>query len=254
MAEISTTKTLIVAGLVAFVCAGLVTISAVVLRPYELANIAQEKQARMTAMLRQVPGLTPLLGDAGAAALDARLVHLPTGAYVDGDAAGFDALVSARDETQSRALSTQEDIGGIGRVALHAPVFLVLDDAGEINLLVLPIYAQGYQSTIRAFLALEADLNTIAALSIYAQGETPGLGARIQTSEWQNLWPGKSLVDNTGTLQVTVTRGKATAEHEIDGITGATRSSLAVGNAVRFWLGPTGFGPYLDLLKRGETG
>ena len=184
MTETSNARTLFVAGLVAVVCAGLVTVSTVLLRPFELANIAQERQDRMAAMLHQVPGLATLMGDAGAAALDARLVHLVTGAYVEGDAAGFDALGTAADETQSRALSAQEDIAGIGRVALHAPVFVVLDEAGQINLLVLPIYAQGYQSTIRAFLALKSDLNTIAAISIYAQGETPGLGARIQTPAW----------------------------------------------------------------------
>ncbi len=65
-------------------------------------------------------------------------------------------------------------------------------------LLVLPMHGVGYQSTITAMLALEADLTTIAALAIIGQGETPGLGARIEDPDWPALWPGKQIADADG--------------------------------------------------------
>jgi Na+-transporting NADH:ubiquinone oxidoreductase subunit NqrC len=44
-----------------------------------------------------------------------------------------------------------------------------------------------------------------------------------------------------------------TGEFEVDGISGATRSSSGVGNLVRFWLGENGFGPFLARLRQGEA-
>ncbi len=39
---------------------------------------------------------------------------------------------------------------------------------------------------------------------------------------------------------------------EIDGITGATRTSNAVTQMVRFWTGPKGYGPLMTAIRRGE--
>lgn len=41
--------------------------------------------------------------------------------------------------------------------------------------------------------------------------------------------------------------------HEVDAISGATRTGLGVTNLLHFWLGPNGYGPYLARLKE-ETG
>jgi len=116
---------------------------------------------------------------------------------------------------------------------------------------VLPIYGTGYQSTIRAYLALKGDLNTIAALSIYEHGETPGLGSRITDPGWLALWSGKQAAGAAGVITITVVRGSAATASEVDGITGATRSTTGVANLVQFWLGPHGYGPFLTRLKTG---
>ncbi len=75
--------------------------------------------------------------------------------------------------------SRQRPIRGLKRRENHAPVYLLERD-GELMLLVLPMRATGYQSTITAMLALQPDLRTVAALTITEQGDTPGLGARIE--------------------------------------------------------------------------
>ena len=91
------------------------------------------------------------------------------------------------------------------------------------------------------------DLRTVTA-----QVETPGLGARIEEPAWQASFAGKSLRDDSGTLRFAVARGHATSEYEVDGITGATRTSNAIQRIVRFWMGPDGYGPLLDAIRRGE--
>jgi Na+-transporting NADH:ubiquinone oxidoreductase subunit C len=114
-----------------------------------------------------------------------------------------------------------------------------------LALLVLPIYGKGYQSTIHAYLALSPDLQSVAALSIYEQGETPGLGTRIADPTWLALWRERQIYDTQGDIVISVVRGGASAPYEVDGISGATRSTTGVTNMIRFWLGDRGFGPFL---------
>ena len=83
--------------------------------------------------------------------------------------------------------------------------------------------------------------------------ETPGLGARIENDAWQALWPGKQVADAEGVIRIEVVKGAGAGPHEVDGITGATRTSTGVTNLLRFWLGPDGYGPYLERL-RSESG
>lgn len=249
----SQAKTFVVAFLVASVSAAAVAFTAVSLKPLQTANVEQERQQRMSAMLASVPGLAGILGEVDADALETRIVDLAAGNYAANvDPASFDAEAAAADPMRSTELSPESDIAGIGRRPDLAPVHVVRQD-GDLLILVLPVYGTGYQSTIRAYLALEGDLDTIAALSIYEQGETPGLGARIAEPAWQDLWAGKRVADETGEIRIGVVRGPAGDEYEVDGITGATRSTMGVSNLVRFWLGPDGFGPFLANLREGRA-
>ena len=117
---------------------------------------------------------------------------------------------------------------------------------------IFPVYGQGYQSTISAYVALSGDLETVAGFTITEQGETPGLGAKIADPGWQALWPGTRLTDADGTLRVAVRQGGAQEEFEVDGITGATRTGSGVSGMMQFWFGPDGYGPVLDALRKGE--
>ncbi len=219
-------RTVVVALLVALVCSLVVSVTAVLLKPRQDAN-------RLLARAASVTGMAEVLG-AGIA--QARFVDLASGAYVE------------RDPGTSQPLPAGRDVAGLGRREDVATVFEVRD-AGRLKLLILPVRGSGYQSTLKAYLALQSDLNTVAALSVYAHGETPGLGARIEDDAWRALWPGRQLADADGVIRLAVVKGAAAGVHEVDGISGATRTGNGVNNALRFWLGPDGFGPYLNRLR-----
>ena len=247
----SRAKTFIVAFSVALVCATAVSITAVTLKPVREANLDRERQARLAEMIATMPGLADILSATGADTLETVVVDLDSGAIAaDVDPATFDARAAAADPQTSVALSREDDVAGIGRRPNRAPVHFVRD-GGDLVLVVLPVHGSGYQSTIHAYLALEGDLNTIAALNIYEQGETPGLGSRITDPAWQALWPGRLVADEDGVIRISVARG-ATGPFEIDAIAGATRSTTGVTNMLRFWLGAHGFGPFLARLASGE--
>jgi len=239
-----------VAVLVALFSAVMVSVTSVALKPLQDAHIEAERLARMERMLDTLPGLRDLMEEAGVDALESRLVDLETGTFLAStDLESFSQERAETDPDLSIPIPKAADVAQLGRRASHMPVHF-LERNGELLLIVLPISGKGYQSTIRAMLAIEADLLTVAALTITEQGETPGLGTRIEDTAWQNLWAGKQIADDTGTITISVVRGQATGPYEVDGITGATITSNSVGLMLRYWLGDHGFGPFLARLRR----
>jgi Na+-transporting NADH:ubiquinone oxidoreductase subunit C len=203
-------------------------------------------------MIARLPGMEQILAEAGVDSLEVRVVDLATGTFADDiDPATFDQRAAASDPELSIELPKDVDIANLGRRANDAPVYLI-HSGDELALIVLPVYGAGYASTLYGYLALEGDANTVAGLTFYEQGDTPGLGARVQDPAWQALWPGKQIADENGEIQISIVRGEATGPYEVEGISGASRTSAGVGNLLRFWLGDDGFGPFLRRLKAGE--
>ncbi|MCK4821595.1 NADH:ubiquinone reductase (Na(+)-transporting) subunit C [bacterium] len=113
------------------------------------------------------------------------------------------------------------------------PVFIRKRD-GKVISYCIPVYGKGLWSSIYGFLALKSDLNTVEGVTFYKHGETPGLGAEIQSARFQNSFIGKRIFDNKGRLvSITVVKGKIDpdsprAMHQVDGISGATQTTKGV--------------------------
>lgn len=219
-------KTLGVALLVALACSLVVSVAAVTLRPLQEANRLRESAAAMVAMLDRL----------GAGLPQERLVDLASGEYVARDPGTMTELSAKRDPAK---LGSREDVARVYE----------LREGGRLTLLVLPLRGAGYEDMMRGYLVLRSDLNTVAALAFHEHHETPGMGARIGEETWQALWPGKLLADERGKLRIEVVKEGASGPHEVDGISGATRTGTAITRLLQFWLGPDGYGPYLARLK-----
>lgn len=242
-------KTLLVAFLVSAVCALLVTGATVILRPIQQANRAAEQQMRLEALISAIPGMSEVLDEAGGGALSTVVVNLKKAAA--SEIAPEDLPAALEDASNWTTLTTEDDLALIGNRPDLVQVFF-LRDGDEVSLAVLPIYGVGHGGMIEAMIALRGDMNTIAGLTVTNQVETPGLGGRIEEPSWQASFVGKRLKDDSGTLRFSVARGHSTSEFEVDGITGATRTSNAIQRIVRFWMGPNGYEPLLDAIRRGE--
>lgn len=248
----SPVKTIAVALLVSLGCAVIVSVTAVALRPLQQANLEADRLARMQQMLDLVPGIEDLLVGSGVDSLQVVLVELSSGRIVeDIDPSDYDQRAAAADSQSAVEIPDDADIANLGRRAPYAPAYLVRRD-DNLALVVLPVRGGGYQSMLYGYLALEGSLDTVAALSFYEQGETPGLGAQIQGPAWEAKWPGTDIVDENGDVRIAVARGEATERYEVDGISGATRTGNGITNLLRFWLGDLGFGPFLKRLSQGE--
>ena len=243
----STRNTLIVAIGVSFICSILVSTAAIVLRPTQQAHEAAFQQA----IVLQVAGLYD--PDESVAsqfeAIETRIVNLETGEYVDMDPGEFDAEEAANDPSMSIAIPSEDDVAGLKRRAIYAPVYLV-SDGGRISQVILPVRGKGLWSTLYGFLAVEPDGNTVRGLKFYEHAETPGLGDQIDRPSWQAQWQGLEIADENGQPQIEVVRGLAPegSEYEVDGLAGATLTGRGVEKLVRFWTGQQGFGPFLTRL------
>jgi len=82
----------------------------------------------------------------------------------------------------------------------------------------------GLWGEIEGVLCVKNDLETIEAVTIFKQNETPGLGARIAESKFLERFKNKKLLPELLILPP----GKATGDNQIDGITGATLSCKAL--------------------------
>lgn len=245
-------KTILVVLAVCLVCSIIVAGAAVGLRSTQLANKEKDKQNNILA----VAGLQTdkKASDIFSSNIQTKLVDLTTGEFVDdADASAYDQRKAAKDPDRSIKLTAQQNIAKIGRRAKLATVYLVSDDAGKLQRIILPVHGAGLWSTMYAFVALQVDGNTIDALTYYEQGETPGLGGEVENTRWRSLWVGKKLFDAQGKPAIKVVKGQAAAgsTHEVDGLSGATLTSVGVQNTFTFWLGEQGFGPFLSKVRQG---
>jgi Na+-transporting NADH:ubiquinone oxidoreductase subunit C len=108
-------------------------------------------------------------------------------------------------------------------------------------------------------LALADDLKTVKGFTFYEHAETPGLGGEVDNERWKKSWNGKQAFDTEGNLKLRVIKGivdisRPEAQHQIDGLSGATLTSRGVDNLVSFWLGENGYGPLLKRLKEDLNG
>ncbi len=114
------------------------------------------------------------------------------------------------------------------------PVFIA-DVDGE-SFYVVPLRGAGLWGPIWGYLGLESDLETIAGANFDHASETPGLGAEIADSQFEEQFRGKRIFDEDGDFRpVTVIKGTAPPDdpHRVDGISGGTITSNGVTNMLR---------------------
>lgn len=240
----SITNTLLVAIGLSFVCSILVATTAVVLKPVQQRNEDEFRQRiilEVAGLMRPDESIETLFE-----AIETRMVEIDSGDYV--------ADLSAADSALSVTIPAESDIANIRQRAVYSPVYLV-KEAGELQQIILPVHGSGLWSTMYGYLSVGTDGNTVNGLRFYSHAETPGLGDQVDKPEWRAQWVGKQLYDDNGVARIEVVRGASqdrNSRYEIDGLSGATLTGRGVSQLVRFWVGPQGFGPYLQKIQSQE--
>lgn len=251
-------KTIAIALSLCFVCAILVSFSAVALKPLQIYN----KELDMKENILDVAGLLEEGKDVDKAfqeKIEAKLVNLETGDYVENiNAADYDQRKAAKDPEQSVAIPKEKDLAHIRIKAKIAKIFLV-KEGSTIKSIILPVNGYGLWSTMYGFLSLDPDGQTVQSINFYDQAETPGLGGEVVNPNWRALWKGKKVYTDKGEPVLSLIKGavdtaKPGSEYQVDGLAGATLTSTGVTNLVRYWMGKEGFAPYLNKVRTTEGG
>ncbi len=120
------------------------------------------------------------------------------------------------------------------------PVFEAKD--GRV---VVPVTGVGLWGPVWGYVALEKDMSTVAGIVLDHKGETPGLGAEIATPKFQKVFIGKQMFEGEEFVSVKLVKGGLkNPAHEVDAISGGTKTSDGVSAAIH-----DSFVNYLPLLK-----
>jgi len=257
MSNASPRKALLVVILTAVVCSSLVSAAVVILRPIQLDN-------QMLVRGRNIVQLTGQLSADQVTddeqvlelfkSLDARLVNLDEARFDDAfDPRFYDMRRAVNDPELGTAVPAELDLASLGRRSRFAPVYLVWRGS-ELDRIILPVRGAGMWSMMYGYIALEADLNSVAGMTFYEQNETPGLGDQITHEHWLEQWRGREIFNDQGkpvfrVSDDTVRPGSDAVRYEVDALSGATVTANAVTALIRYWFGEHGYGPFLSWLR-----
>ena len=109
------------------------------------------------------------------------------------------------------------------------PLFIYTPSDGDRKYIV-PMQGTGLWGPIWGYISFEDDLNTVYGAYFAHKAETPGLGAEISETPFQNQFIGKKILsENNNFVSVRVVKKAAKApfgpEHRVDGISGGTITS-----------------------------
>lgn len=243
-------------ALICLVCSLMISVVTVMLRERQAINRQLDKQLAVlrTAWLVQPDEkpsperVTELFKN-----IRMQVIDITTGDPAEG------ILPETFDDAKAPTISVTENGPGMPEVPKLVRIYEVLDGQGKTVEYIFPIVGKGLWSTMRGFLALDADGKTIRGLSFYEHGETPGLGGEVDNPRWKELWKGRKAYDESGKVAIRVRKGPAGPPdqdpYEVDGLSGATLTSRGVTNTLRFWLDEQGFGRFIarHIIPSGTT-
>lgn len=210
----STIMVVIVAAVLAF--------AALYLKPYQEANMLNEKK-------------DAILASIGAVGQD--YDRIIKGYAVDADGAVVEGV------SGDQALDMLFDLRG----AIASGTYPIFQSTGGEY--VVPVIGKGLWDDIWGYVALEADLNTIKGAVFSHKGETPGLGAEIATEKYQSQFVGKQIYDGSRLVSISVVKGGADKGdiHAVDAVTGGTKTSIGLQNMLKDCL--TYYAPFFEKMK-----
>ena len=251
----SIVKTIGIAFVICLICSLVVSISAVSLRDLQKENKLNDKRIKI---LQVADIYDPSISIAEQfSELESKFIDFNTGLIMDEynnfSIDEYDQIVVTKDPNLSSKVPSSEDIAIIKNRENVGKIYILRDEVGTIDKLVLPIRGYGLWGTLYGYISIEEDFNTVSGIEFYDHKETPGLGAEVDNPKWKAQWKGKKIYkDNKVNLAVIkgkVEAGDSESSYKIDGLSGATITSRGVTNMVAYWFGESGYSSLLRELN-----
>ena len=106
------------------------------------------------------------------------------------------------------------------------PIFYATTD-DDSKVIILPLEGKGLWGPIWGYISLKEDMNTIYGITFDHKGETPGLGAEINTSAFEDQFREMKIFEAEKFVSVKVLKSneKPIEGHSVDAISGGTITS-----------------------------
>lgn len=222
------------ASIMVIVVAAILSSAAMVLKPFQLANIKAEKIQGILAsasIVSERDGAEEIYNQKIIEELaidsDGNVVsQYKDGKMIKGDVRPFDIKLKEQIDLKKKLEAGNPTKNPVW------PIF-VLDNKGKRSY-VVPVRGMGLWGPVWGNIAFESDFNTIAGATFDHKGETPGLGAEINTDWFEAEFNGKTIFDDNGNfVSVKVVKGGVAnspipVDHGVDAISGGTITSDGV--------------------------
>lgn len=210
--------TFMFSSVMVIVVAVLLASAAIVLAPYQAKNIRLEKMQNILSSI----GITTTREEAEKIYNQ----YVKEQLVLNSKSEPIKEKISAFDIDLKKEL----DKARLGKANEQLFPLFVFDKDGKLYY-VIPVRGKGLWGPIWGYMALEGDLNTVYGASFGHKGETPGLGAEIETEEFQKQFKGKKIFDEAGNfVSVHLIKGGAAPGdlHGVDAVSGGTITSTGV--------------------------
>lgn len=222
------------ASVMVIIVAAVLSTASQLLKPFQEMNVKNEKfQGILTAANLDISRAE------ASAAYSERIVeelaidtegnivsHYKDGNLIKGDIRPFDIVL--RDELRLK----QDAERGRSVREPRWPLYIMEKDGK--NYFVVPLHGAGLWGPVWGNIAFENDFNTVFGASFDHKSETPGLGAEINTSWFQDYFKGKKIFNEAGEfVSIEVVKGgvdnsNIPEKHGVDAISGGTITSNGV--------------------------
>ena len=218
------------ATMMVVIVAALLSYAAIGLKPFQDTNIELEKQQNILSSIG-VDVQRDLAKEVYSKYIKQEIVLNYKGEEVDGDAFEIELKKELKKANSDQVL----------------PLFI--SNVDGFKQYIIPLRGKGLWGPIWGFIALEEDLNTVYGAVFDHKGETPGLGAEINQSFFQEPFIGKSIFDGEVFKSIRVVKGGAPEgdNYAVDGISGGTITSDGVTDMLLERLNM--YLPYITRLK-----
>lgn len=218
----SNTYTVVYIIIMVVVVGAALAFTAMSLKPQQQANSDSDKMKQILASVNIIPSDNDIKADFDKYIIDKYIIN-SNGEKIEGDAFAVNTV--------------QESKNDINR---QLPVYVCRLSDKEIKY-ILPVYGAGLWGPLWGYVSVNSDGKTIYGAYFAHQGETPGLGAEIETPAFSDQFKDKRLFINNQFKPIAVVKSgqkPLNGEDYVDGISGGTITSKGVSDMLANCLSP----------------
>lgn len=225
--------TFIFAGVMVIIVAALLSFAATSLKPMQDKNVALEKKQNILSSIGVEVSREQAEEDYGKYIKEQLVIN--NGKKVE----GIDAFTVELAKEVNKAPADR-----------NAPLYIAEKDGEKFY--IIPLRGKGLWGPIWGYISLKGDVNTVSGATFGHKGETPGLGAEIVAAGFTSQFPNKKILNDNGEfVSIQVMKGNASNDHEVDGISGGTITSVGVQDMLEDCI--QAYIPFLKAQSAGNT-